>query len=218
MPAKNSAALTVTTPTERKIVMTRVFDAPRRLVFEAWTSPEHLPHWLLGPELDHAGLRDRLPPGRGVAFRLAPFRRQGDGNARLVSGGRAARAAGLYRVLGRRLAGNDQHGRPLRGRWQDDALVHNSVPVKGSSRRRAQDGDEGRRGPELRSSCRAPRGDGAGKGVSIAARLEEGELALHGLSIRSVLRSGWRRAGPCSEAQLSLILGRSDSWFMLLTA
>ena len=50
MPAKNSAALTVTTPTERKIVMTRVFDAPRRLVFEAWTSPEHLPHWLLGPE------------------------------------------------------------------------------------------------------------------------------------------------------------------------
>ena len=31
-------------------VMTRVFDAPRRLVFEAWTNPEHLPHWMLGPE------------------------------------------------------------------------------------------------------------------------------------------------------------------------
>jgi uncharacterized protein YndB with AHSA1/START domain len=30
--------------------MTRVFDAPRHLVFEAWTKPEHLPHWLLGPE------------------------------------------------------------------------------------------------------------------------------------------------------------------------
>ena len=30
--------------------MTRVFDAPRRLVFEAWTNPEHLPHWMLGPE------------------------------------------------------------------------------------------------------------------------------------------------------------------------
>jgi len=50
MPAKNSAALTVTTPTEREIVMTRVFDAPRRLVFEAYTNPEHLPHWMLGPK------------------------------------------------------------------------------------------------------------------------------------------------------------------------
>jgi len=38
-----------TTPSDREFVMTRVFDAPRRLVFEAWTSPEHLPHWLLGP-------------------------------------------------------------------------------------------------------------------------------------------------------------------------
>jgi uncharacterized protein YndB with AHSA1/START domain len=27
-----------------------VVDAPRRLVWKAWTSPEHVPHWLLGPE------------------------------------------------------------------------------------------------------------------------------------------------------------------------
>jgi uncharacterized protein YndB with AHSA1/START domain len=47
---KNTERLQVTTPTEREIVMTRVFDAPRRLVFEAWTNPEHLPHWMLGPE------------------------------------------------------------------------------------------------------------------------------------------------------------------------
>jgi uncharacterized protein YndB with AHSA1/START domain len=38
------------TPSDREIVITRVIDAPRRLVFEAWTNPEHLPHWLLGPE------------------------------------------------------------------------------------------------------------------------------------------------------------------------
>jgi uncharacterized protein YndB with AHSA1/START domain len=30
--------------------MTRVVDAPRRLVFEAYTNPEHVPHWMLGPE------------------------------------------------------------------------------------------------------------------------------------------------------------------------
>ena len=37
-------------PTDREIVMTRVFDAPRELVFEALTSCEHLPHWL-GPRV-----------------------------------------------------------------------------------------------------------------------------------------------------------------------
>ena len=50
MAVKNSDALTVTTPTDREILMTRVFDAPRQLVFDVWTKPEHLPHWLLGPE------------------------------------------------------------------------------------------------------------------------------------------------------------------------
>src|ERR1041385_4731798 len=39
-----------TTPSEREIVVTRVVDAPRRLVFEAYTNPTHLPHWMLGPD------------------------------------------------------------------------------------------------------------------------------------------------------------------------
>ncbi len=43
-------ATTFMTPSDREIVMTRVVDAPRRLVFDAWTKPEHLPHWMLGPE------------------------------------------------------------------------------------------------------------------------------------------------------------------------
>ena len=42
-------ALAVTT-TEREIVMTREFAAPRRLVFDAFTRPEHVQRWLLGPE------------------------------------------------------------------------------------------------------------------------------------------------------------------------
>ena len=41
---------TYTMPSERELVTTRAFDAPRDLVWEAWTSPEHLPNWLLGPE------------------------------------------------------------------------------------------------------------------------------------------------------------------------
>ena len=30
---------------ERELVITRIFDAPRRLVFKMWTEPEHLVHW-----------------------------------------------------------------------------------------------------------------------------------------------------------------------------
>ena len=37
--------LTVTTPSDREIVMTRIFDAPRDLVFEAHTSCEHMSRW-----------------------------------------------------------------------------------------------------------------------------------------------------------------------------
>ena len=42
---KNSAATTLTTPSDREIVITRVFDAPRSLVFEAWTRPDHVTRW-----------------------------------------------------------------------------------------------------------------------------------------------------------------------------
>ncbi|MFY9582880.1 MAG: SRPBCC family protein [Candidatus Acidiferrales bacterium] len=45
---KNTGTLQVTTPTEREIVMTRVFDAPPRLVFDAFTKPELLKRWF-GP-------------------------------------------------------------------------------------------------------------------------------------------------------------------------
>jgi len=45
---KNTGTLQVTTPTEREIVMTRVFDAPRSLVFDALTKPELLKRWF-GP-------------------------------------------------------------------------------------------------------------------------------------------------------------------------
>jgi uncharacterized protein YndB with AHSA1/START domain len=43
-------ATTYTTPSDQEIVVTRVVDAPRQLVFEAHTNPAHLPHWMVGPE------------------------------------------------------------------------------------------------------------------------------------------------------------------------
>ncbi|HXV65021.1 MAG TPA: SRPBCC domain-containing protein, partial [Vicinamibacteria bacterium] len=47
---QNAETLHVTTPTDREVVMTRIFDAPRTLVFEAWTRCEHVKRWMIGPE------------------------------------------------------------------------------------------------------------------------------------------------------------------------
>ena len=43
---KRSGTLTVTTPSDREISMTRVFDAPYQLVFDAYTKCEYLTKWL----------------------------------------------------------------------------------------------------------------------------------------------------------------------------
>jgi len=48
MPAShvaNSQTFKVTTPSEREITLTRLFDAPRELVFDAMTRPEHVKRW-----------------------------------------------------------------------------------------------------------------------------------------------------------------------------
>jgi uncharacterized protein YndB with AHSA1/START domain len=41
----NSDTFKVTTPSDREIVLTRLFDAPRHLVFEAMSKPEHIRQW-----------------------------------------------------------------------------------------------------------------------------------------------------------------------------
>ncbi|WP_349434827.1 SRPBCC family protein [Pararhizobium sp. A13] len=43
-------ALTITADGERCIVMTRSFDAPSQLVFDAFTKPELVKRWLKGPD------------------------------------------------------------------------------------------------------------------------------------------------------------------------
>jgi uncharacterized protein YndB with AHSA1/START domain len=86
---KNTGTLQVTMPTDNEIVMTREFDAPRQLVYDAFSKPELLKRWF-GPqgwslivcEVDHrvgGGFRFVLegPNGqkmgmRGVYRELAP--------------------------------------------------------------------------------------------------------------------------------------------------
>jgi uncharacterized protein YndB with AHSA1/START domain len=49
-PAGAKHTLEITTPTDNEVVMTRAFDAPRNLVFDAFTKPELIRRWLLGPD------------------------------------------------------------------------------------------------------------------------------------------------------------------------
>jgi uncharacterized protein YndB with AHSA1/START domain len=45
MPVTSSGTATVTLPSDDQILITRDFDAPRHLVYEAWTTPELVKRW-----------------------------------------------------------------------------------------------------------------------------------------------------------------------------
>jgi len=48
MAVTSSGTATVTLPTDEQILITREFDAPRHLVYEAWTTPELVKRWWSG--------------------------------------------------------------------------------------------------------------------------------------------------------------------------
>jgi len=50
MAAARTGVTNFAIPTDMEVVFTRVVNAPRRVVFDAWTNPKHVPRWMLGPE------------------------------------------------------------------------------------------------------------------------------------------------------------------------
>lgn len=48
--AARTGVTTLETPSDTEVRISRFFNAPRRLAFAAYTKPEHLRQWLLGPE------------------------------------------------------------------------------------------------------------------------------------------------------------------------
>ena len=76
----SSGTAVVTLPTDTEILITREFDAPRHLVYRAWTTPELIERWWSGKrgevtsvEVDlrvggHVALRDDANEGFEVAF------------------------------------------------------------------------------------------------------------------------------------------------------
>ena len=50
MTPNDLATTKFSTPTDLTIVATRTFNAPRAVVFAAWSDPKHIPNWMLGPD------------------------------------------------------------------------------------------------------------------------------------------------------------------------
>lgn len=58
-------------PSDREIAYSRVFHAPRELVFEAWTKPEHVRNWYGCPEMKMSVCEIDLRPGGAWRYVLA---------------------------------------------------------------------------------------------------------------------------------------------------
>ena len=67
MAARSNA---VAEPTERVLVITRTFDAPRSLVFQAWTEPEHLVHWWGPRGFTTTVVHNEVRPGGAYCFHM----------------------------------------------------------------------------------------------------------------------------------------------------
>jgi uncharacterized protein YndB with AHSA1/START domain len=83
--ARNSS---IVEPAERELVITRVFDAPRELVFKAWTDPALAMGWF-GPR-DHPATDMEMDVRPGGAWR---------GCLRSTESGKELRLGGMYREI-----------------------------------------------------------------------------------------------------------------------
>jgi uncharacterized protein YndB with AHSA1/START domain len=58
-----SGPAVVTLPTDTQILITRDFDAPRRLVYQAWTTPDLIKRWWAGDRGEVTSVEVDLRPG-----------------------------------------------------------------------------------------------------------------------------------------------------------
>ncbi len=79
---KSSSATTLTLPSDREIVMERFFNAPRTLIFKAYTDPNLIPKWW-GPR-QYTTTVDKMDVRVGGAWRFV--QRDADGNVYAFNG------------------------------------------------------------------------------------------------------------------------------------
>ena len=81
MPASrvaNSDTFQCTTPSDREIRLTRLFDAPRHLVFEALTKPQHIRRWWGALTDKHGVSVCEMDARPGGAWRFVGYGPEGD--------------------------------------------------------------------------------------------------------------------------------------------
>ena len=59
---------------DREVVITRIFDAPRSLVFKAWTEPEHMVKWF-GPKDFTATIIENDVRSGGLLLRIEALKK-----------------------------------------------------------------------------------------------------------------------------------------------
>ena len=134
----SSGTATVTLPTDEQILITREFDAPKHLVYKAWTTPELVKRWWTAKRGEMTDRRDRPTGRRHVALR--------DGRRRRIRG-RLPR-----RIPRDRPERADRLDRGLRGHAgrRETGAEHRHVHRGG----RAHDPHDPRAGPEQRTATR----------------------------------------------------------------
>ena len=60
---RTSRSAVVTLPTDTELMITREFDAPRHLVYQAWTTPELIRRWWSGQRGEVTSIEVDLRPG-----------------------------------------------------------------------------------------------------------------------------------------------------------
>ena len=121
------------TPTDFEIVVTRFVEAPAEHVFDAWTKPEQVTQWMLGPD--------------GYTMPVCEIDLRAGGAWHFVwrgPGGREVEMNGEYREIAppERIVSTERWGDPWpetlnafefeRGRRRHDDHLHRRLPVEGA--------------------------------------------------------------------------------------
>ena len=91
----SSGTAKVTLPTDEQILITREFDAPKHLVYKAWTTPELVKRWWSGRARRGDQRRDR--PARRRQWRYVMVANEGSRSPSTASTARSSRTSGSSR-------------------------------------------------------------------------------------------------------------------------
>ena len=138
MPVKSGAAPVPAAALEREVIITRILDAPRSLVFKAWTDPKHVQRWVGSERLHKPCLRTGCASGRRLAHRHARAKRRRLSRHRRLPRDRGTRAPCIYDHSGgpgRQHAPRWPYNRDLRrARREDKTHLANSCCRDGCRR------------------------------------------------------------------------------------